>query len=156
VAGWTKLQIIEQAFEEIGLAGYTYDLQPELVVSAGRRLDAMILEWDSAGIRTGYQLGGDLSEQSGIELRDISAVYLELAIRLSPSLGKSVDTLLAGRAQSAYTTALIRRVQPGPALIRDGMPLGAGNGTGDQFHNNTPQEPLTVAGDNDKLEFLRF
>ena len=39
--GWTKRQFVTQAFEEIGLASYVFDLTPEQLQSALRRLDAM-------------------------------------------------------------------------------------------------------------------
>ena len=31
---WTKRQIVEQALEELGLASYVFDMQPEQVESA--------------------------------------------------------------------------------------------------------------------------
>ena len=42
--GYTKRQFILAAFEEIGLAAYTFDLQPDQLESARRRLDAMIAD----------------------------------------------------------------------------------------------------------------
>ena len=34
---WTKRQIVEQALEELGLASYVFDMQPEQVESAKRK-----------------------------------------------------------------------------------------------------------------------
>ena len=42
---WTKREFITQAFEEIGLAAYVFDLTPEQLNSALRRLDAMVGGW---------------------------------------------------------------------------------------------------------------
>jgi hypothetical protein len=52
--GYTKRQFISAAFEEIGLASYVFDLQPEQLQSALRRLDAMMADWNAKGIRLGY------------------------------------------------------------------------------------------------------
>jgi hypothetical protein len=45
--GWTKRQFITQAFEEIGLAAYVFDLTTEQLQSALRRMDAMVAGWNS-------------------------------------------------------------------------------------------------------------
>ena len=39
--GWTKRQFVTQAFEEIGLAAYVFDLQPQQLDSALRKLNAV-------------------------------------------------------------------------------------------------------------------
>lgn len=48
---WTKRQFMTAAFEEIGLAAYVYDLTPEQMQSAVKRMDAMIAGWNSNGVR---------------------------------------------------------------------------------------------------------
>ena len=53
---WTKRQFINAALEEIGLASYVFDIQPEELESALRRLDAMMADWNAKGIRIGYPL----------------------------------------------------------------------------------------------------
>ena len=47
--GWTKRQFVAQAFEEIGLASYVFDLTPEQLQSALRRLDTMMAAWNALG-----------------------------------------------------------------------------------------------------------
>jgi hypothetical protein len=47
--GYTKRQFVTSAFEEIGLADYVFDLQPEQLEGALRRLDSMMAEWNAAG-----------------------------------------------------------------------------------------------------------
>jgi len=56
--GYSKRQFVEAAFEEVGLAAYVFDLQPQQLESALRRLDAMMAEWNAKGIRLGYPLPG--------------------------------------------------------------------------------------------------
>jgi hypothetical protein len=50
---YSKRQFVEAAFEEIGLASYVFDLQPEQIDSACRRLDTMMAQWNAVGIRLG-------------------------------------------------------------------------------------------------------
>lgn len=77
--GYSKRQFVAAAFEEIGLASYVFDLQPEQLQSALRRLDAMIADWNGKGIRLGYPLPGspqysDLDEPS--EVPDLSLIHI--------------------------------------------------------------------------------
>ena len=67
--GYTKQQFVSAALEEIGLASYVFDLQPEQLQSALRRLDAMMADWNGKGIRLGYPLpsspqDSDLDEET--------------------------------------------------------------------------------------------
>mgnify|MGYP000518919073 CR=1 FL=1 len=43
---YTKRQFVIAAFEEIGLASYTFDITDDELSSACRRLDAMMAEWN--------------------------------------------------------------------------------------------------------------
>jgi hypothetical protein len=53
---YTKRQFITAAFEEIGLASYVFDLQPQDLQTALRRLDAMMAEWNGKGLRLAYPI----------------------------------------------------------------------------------------------------
>lgn len=93
--GWTKRQFITQAFEEIGLAAYVFDLTTEQLQSALRRMDAMVAGWNSNGIRIGYPLpsspqDSDIDVDTGVPDFANEAIYLGLAVRLAPSFGKTV------------------------------------------------------------------
>jgi len=48
---YTKRDIVNRAFEEIGLAAYVYDLAPQQLEGALQRLDAMMATWNGKGIR---------------------------------------------------------------------------------------------------------
>jgi len=52
----SKRQLIDAAFEELALAGYTFDIDPDEQLSALRRLDSMMATWGGPGIgiRIGY------------------------------------------------------------------------------------------------------
>ena len=88
--GWTKRQFIEQAFDEIGLASYAFDLGPEQMQSALRRLDTMLAAWNALGIRLAYPLpsspqDSDLDEQTNVPDSSNEAIYTNLAIKLAPA-----------------------------------------------------------------------
>lgn len=131
--GWTKRQYIEQAFEEIGLGSYSYDLLPEQIISAARRLDAMVAEWIAGGISLGWPFsstpdGGDIDTPVPVPTAANGAIYLNLAVRLAPSFGKLVPPELASSSRVSLSSLLascmsgtIERKFP------VGMPLGQGN-----------------------------
>ncbi|OYW93885.1 MAG: hypothetical protein B7Z23_04325, partial [Pseudomonadales bacterium 32-61-5] len=87
--GYSKRQFISAAFEEVGLASYVFDLQPQQIESALRRLDAMMAEWNAKGIRLGYPLpnspeSSDLSAESQVPDSANEAIITNLAIRIAP------------------------------------------------------------------------
>ncbi len=158
---WTKLDLIGSAFEEIGLAGYEYDLTPDEQASALRRLDALMATWNGMGIRIGYALPSapgtsDINDQSGITDNAYEAVYTALAIRLAPTFGKAVSNETRIAAKRAYD-ALLARVMSDPPRVQlpATMPAGAGNrrfrGTIRPFL--TPPTQEVAAGPDGNMEF---
>lgn len=130
--GYSKRQFIEAALEEIGLASYTFDMQPEQVESAMRRLDAMMAEWNGKGIRLGYPLPGDpqssdLDEPSNVPDRANEAIITNLAIRLAPSFGRQVMNETKATAKMGYNTLASSASQPYERQLPGSMPSGAGN-----------------------------
>ena len=119
---YTKRQIVGAAFEEIGIAGYDFDLQPDELETALAKLDGMMATWALAGIRIGYAGTGDvLDVDANIPGWAYEALYLNLALRLAPGFGKtpSMDTKAAAKAAKdavmARTTAPRSRVITGYA-----------------------------------------
>ena len=130
--GWTKRQFVEQAFEEIGLATYTFDLSPEQMQSALRRLDAMVATWNGAGIRIGYPLpsspqDSDLDTETNVPDMSNEAIYTNLAIKIAPTLGKVVPLETKASAKAAYQVLLQRAAMPEEMQLPGTMPAGAGN-----------------------------
>jgi hypothetical protein len=127
---WTKGQLVEQAFEELGLASYFYDLTPEQQYSALRRMDAMIAGWPA--VRIAYNLSstpanGDLDDDSGVPDFAIEAIYLNLAVRIAPSLGKQIMAETKTAAKLAYNQLVSQSAQDVPQMVLpSGMPRGAG------------------------------
>jgi hypothetical protein len=155
---YTKRQVIEQAFEEIGLASYIFDLTAEQLQSALRRLDLMVASWQAMNIQIGYPLpsdpqNSDIDQQIQTSANNNEALVLNLAVRLAPSYGKSVspDTKIA--AKNLYNQLLIEAAMPYEQQFVKTLPLGAGYKRTDQVFVNTPNlNPLVVEA-NDQMLF---
>jgi hypothetical protein len=153
---YTKRDIVEQAFEEIGLASYVFDLQPQQLDSALRRLDAMMATWNAKGIRLGYPLpsspaDSDLDQDTGVPDNAIEAMVLNLAVRVAPGFGKTVSPDTKGNAKRAYNEIVANSAMPiEMQLGNQTIPAGAGN-KGWRYYNNPflrePQDPLQVGSD---------
>ena len=153
--GYSKRQVVNAAFEEIGLASYVFDLQPEQLQSALRRLDAMIADWNGKGIRLGYPIPGspqysDLDEPSEVPDSANEAIITNLAIRIAPGYGKVVMPETKAVAKDSYNTLLQRATAPIPQQMPVTMPSGAGNKPWRVYDNpflSQPVDPLTAGPD---------
>lgn len=130
--GYSKLQFVQAAFEEIGLAAYVFDLQPQQIESALRRLDAMMADWNGKGIRLAYPIpsspeNSDINAETGVPDSANEAIITNLAIRLAPSYGKQVMPQTQTVARNAYQTLLSRATTPAEQQMPGTMPAGAGN-----------------------------
>jgi len=130
--GITKRQFISGAFEEIGLAEYIFDLQPEQLESALRRLDAMMMEWNAQGIRLGYPISSspqdaDLDSETFTPDSAWEAVITNLAIRIATGYGKTVSPDTKMLAKNAYNVLMQRAAFPLEKQLPETMPIGQGN-----------------------------
>jgi hypothetical protein len=130
--GYSKRQFISAAFEEIGMAEYVFDLQPEQLQSALNRLDAMLAEWNAKGLRLGYSLpsspqDSDLDEPTFAPDSAWEAIITNLAIRIAPGYGKAVSPDTKVTAKAAYNTLLQRAAFPLEQQLPETMPTGQGN-----------------------------
>lgn len=155
--GWTKRQFVEQAFEEVGYASYAYDLEPEQLQSACRRLDSMIGTWNGKGIRLGYPIPAspentDLDTETGVPDSANETIYLNLAIRLAPGLGKVVPPELKASAKAGYNVLLSRANFPMEKQFPASMPIGAGYKHTERNFVDPPEDPL-LAGEDNELVF---
>lgn len=157
--GWTKRQFVTQAFEEIGLAAYVFDLNPEQLQSGLRRLDSMMATWNTKGIRLGYPLpaspqDSDLDEQTNVPDSSNEAIYLNLALRIAPSFGKTPSVDTKATAKAAYDNLLSVAAMPVEMQLPGTLPVGAGNKPWniDQPFVNPPVDPL-LAGQDGEIQF---
>jgi hypothetical protein len=61
-------------------------------------MDTMLASWDSKGVRLGYAIGhspdgGDPDDDSGVAVRNVDAVVLNLAVALAASKGKQLAAI---------------------------------------------------------------
>lgn len=130
---WTKRQIIEQAYEELGLAAMFYDLQPEQIENARRKLDTLVAGWSSKNIQIGYPLpseanSSDVDQQTDVPDYAVEALYLNLAIKIAPSHGKQVAQETKRQAWISYQNVLRIAVSNPPQMkYSNALPSGAGN-----------------------------
>jgi len=158
--GYSKRQFVAAAFEEIGLASYVFDLSPEQLQSALRRLDAMIADWNGKGILLGYPLPGspqdsDLDEPTLVPDSANQAILTNLAIRIAPSYGKVVMPETKAVAKDSYNTLLQRATMPPEQQLPATMPAGAGNKPWRVYDNpfiRPPVDPVD-AGPDGPLQF---
>jgi len=158
--GWTKRQFVVQAFEEIGLASYVFDLTPDQLQSALWKLDAMMAEWNSMGIRLGYPLPGspqysDLDAQTSVPDMANSAIYSSLGIRIAPSYGKMISPDTKSMAKNAYNALLKAFSAPIEMQLPGTMPSGAGNKPWRDYDNPYVRRPVdpVLAGEDGPLEY---
>ena len=157
---WTKRQYIEQAFSEIGLAGYVFDLSPEQLQTALRQLDSMMSTWDAKGVQVGWPISvtpgnADLDTEVSFIPGYDEAVFLNLAIRLAPGFGKAVGVETRSAAKMAYDALLLQAARPRQMQYPGTLPSGAGNKPwrdDSPFLDQPNDDPLQV-GAGGQLEF---
>lgn len=158
---WTKRQLVSQAYDEIGLADYVFDLEPEQLQSACRRMDAMIAGWNASGVRIAYPLSDspdttDIDEDTNMPDFCNEAVYLNLAVRLGASMGKNLSPDTRINARKAYTQ-LLNGLMDAPIeyTYPSSMPVGQGKKPW-RTNNNpyfTPSDTAIDAGPDGEIEF---
>ena len=142
----TKQRLVQEALAEIGLSSYEFDLSADQLEQALFRLDAMLAEWGRRGIRIGFPIPaspGDSTAATDTGLPDWcrEAVISNLAVRLAPSYGKTVNPATA--AAAVRSMAMLYSDSAKPQELRPGMlPSGAGN----------KNEPFMPYQENDQLE----
>lgn len=131
---YTKRQLLEQAYAEIALAGYIYDLTPEELQFALVRMDGVLGRWAGQGIQIGYAFGlgpddTDLDQDSGLAMTAVEAVYMATAVAIASSKGKVLTPFTQAGAKSAYDAMLVGVAKRAlvPQQFRVDVPAGAGN-----------------------------
>jgi len=157
---WTKRQFVQQAFDELGYASYAYSLPEEQLLQSKHRLDSMLATWNGMGIVFGYplqstQVSDDFDEPTDIPDYAFEAIYTNLALRISSSIGKAVPTWLAKTARESYKALLFRTQRPAEQQFPETLPLGSGNKT--WIYNSpyfrAPAENLEIFDGDGTVEF---
>lgn len=126
----TKRQLLEDAFGEVGLGAYMYDLDAGLISRALRTMDSMMAEWNAKGIRIGYPLSSvaDPDDECIIPDVAIGAIVQNVAVRVGPSVGKVIQPALSVSAKRSFNTLLAWATSSEiPEVDISYLPSGAGN-----------------------------
>ena len=152
MASYTKLELINAAFDNMGLASYVFDISSDSQQAALRMLSSMMGTWAAQGINLGYPLyldptNDDINQDSNLPATAIEATYLNLAIRMSPSYGKTVSPEAKETARSAFN-AMLTNIAPAIPVLADKTILGAGNRNGwwGKVFTNNVQDASNVQG----------
>lgn len=159
--GWLKGELVDEAFGEIALQGYVFDVGPEARESGLRRLDAMMAQWNAKGIRLGYALpsspsASDIDAESGIPDSAYEAVFMNLAVRIAAGFGKTLPPQTLTIARDALETLMSRAAFPPEQQLPNTLPRGAGNKpwrTNNSPFMPTPVDPLLGEQGGDLIEF---
>lgn len=148
--GWTKMQLVKAAFEEMGLADYVFDLSPEQIQSALLRQDSMIGRWKGVNIHWPFEAPNDISGETDTNCPDyaVEAIILNLAVRLAPSYGKSLSPATLAHATTAFDTLSEWSADLPPVRQLPAMLLGTGNKRHGSMNimTTSTEEPLIKKG----------
>jgi hypothetical protein len=158
---WTKQDLIDQAFTEIGKNPAIFNIDADDMNKALRTLDSMMASWTNRGIRLGYALpagpnGSNLSDASGLPDWALEAVYLMLATRVAPSYGKQVSQETQTAARLAFASLPNLAAFPPEQQFRNGLPAGAGNKpyrTPNYTFLPPPVDALTAGQEDNEITF---
>lgn len=156
--GWTKRSLIEDAYGELALAGYEFDLSAEEMQTGLRRLDLMMAQWSGPGrgLQLGYSVGlsptgSDLDDDSGLPIYAIRTVVCSLAIELAPGNGKPLHPSTLSAARDGMQQLLVRAAFPAEQQLPNTLPRGAGSKpwrtTNQPFMSSPDTGPLQVGED---------
>ena len=126
-----KRRLIEDAYGELAIAGYEFDISPEEMQAAARKLDAMMGTWAAQGVRIAYAFGEDIDQDCGLSAVAVEAVYMGLACRLAASKGKQLPQGTTRTAKASFDSLMsyLAQQQVQEQQRPQGTPRGAGSKT---------------------------
>ena len=159
---YTKRQLIDGAMDEIGLGQSAFGIEPDQLESALRRLDSMMAEWDTQGIKLGFPIPYEPSQSSLDQISNIpaganEAVICNLAMKLSPGFGKVVMRETKVSAKTAFISMLnlCGISDPTQKNLPGAMPLGQGNRRYFRdYYNRFTRNPVDQSDDPSDLHYL--
>ena len=121
-----KGDLVQGAYEQLKIWGLTVSAVPEETQLALKRLNGMLLHWESKGIYLGWVVGDDSpNDESGLPDWAQEAVFTNLALKLMPAYGKTptqLDVMQARESLLAISLSDFSNME-----YPDTMPVGAGN-----------------------------
>lgn len=127
-----KKAFVEQAFNELGLTSYVFQLQAEDIQQGLNLLESRIAQFDAQGIFLNWPFADDAFAVDGTEEVNLppyalAGVVAQLAIDLAPLYGKTVNPATLIKAKTGYETMISIGAVPNPPTQNRLAPLGAGN-----------------------------
>jgi hypothetical protein len=109
-----------------------FDLTPEEGTTALHRLDRMAAMWDAKGIRVGYNLpaataDSNLDDEACIPGWAEDPFITNLALRIAPTVGKTVSLDTRKAARDSYNALLVGNYEIPQMQFPRHMPIGTGN-----------------------------
>lgn len=139
---YTKGELALSALEELGIASYEFDVDPEQISSAIRRLDSMMADWNSRGLTLSFPIqkeeDSDSDTDSNIPSWAWEAVVTNLAIKLGPSYGKAVSPETKINAKNSLNSVYGVFAKP-KEMQFSSMPRGAGHKPIDYRYTPSPE-----------------
>lgn len=130
---WTKQELVLAAFSRIGY-GSSFDIAPEAIEDATRKMDMMVATWSGAGIKVGYNISSvpkttNSTDNSGVPDAYNETIYINLAKRIAGEYGKRLTPDDLVLAHSSYLSLLNKTVSANTIQLQypDTLPRGAGN-----------------------------
>ena len=153
---WLKRKLIKKAYNAVGLSSAEQELTPEEEDDGLDSLNAMMVRWDSEGVRLGYNTPGDLDSDPGVEDHAYQAIYTNLGLELAASLGHEVSREITILAASSLSRLKSLAGTPIPLRVPGTTPMGAGHkgwrgGTGRVFANE--EDDALNTDEDSELEF---
>lgn len=153
---WLKRKLIQKAYNAVGLLSAEQELTPEEEDDGLDSLNAMMVQWDSEGVRLGYNPNGGIDSDPGVKPQAYRAVYMNLALELGASLGREIPAQVMISAASGLSRLKSVLGAPIPMKPSGTLPLGAGHkgwrgGTGRVFANE--EDDALNTDEDSELEF---
>lgn len=143
----TKRQLVEQAFSEVALNGWEFDITADEKETALTRLDALMYELSGRGVSVAYAFptqlgGGDLDDMLGCPDTVFFALAILLAKRLCPTMGKTFSAESRVALREAERTLFVVGMTVPTVTYAPGTPIGSGN---KPWANRYPFVPIVTA-----------
>lgn len=141
----TMREVVQDAFEEIGVKKAEVELTNDELQSGIRRANDLFTSWSDIGYIKGYNPVSNGDDIIELDVSAIGAGKYNLATRLAPSYQKVVTVELATIAADTFTTMINANVFIPDVAFPDTLPLGSGNECADshltdRFFNENKKE----------------
>lgn len=145
--GPTNKEIIDRAYQVLGLNDSMFGRTSEEYASAILPLGGMMLEFPFDGLGYVFEEGAGLrvEEESGIERKYLETVAYSLAERLAPTIGKTLSAAAEKIKNRLY--ARLSNEQAALNLPTVGHASGTPRGSGNRRWNMSTWSPFFVAGE---------